>query len=209
MIDLPKTRSQAIRALRTLVDVPRPSGLSTFTEIFPFGIAAPGAFQGQANRKPEDDRGIALIMATVIDQALEAAILSKLPGIEAGNERYIFSDDGAPLRDLDSKIRIAFGLGIFGAAARSDLSLIRSVRNAFAHSRLEISFETEVIAEVCSHFTLPKRKPTFVNPKYNARETFIMTGTVYVTYMLTAESDATTNFTREILDLPSLPPGSK
>lgn len=210
-MDQPKqTRSQAVKALKALINVPRPTEYSTLPEIFPFGFLPPGFDAGKPVRRKWDDRAIVLITGAVLDQALEAAILQKLPGIKKGNEAYVFSDDGAPLRDFDSKIRVGFGLGIYGEGARSDLSLIRSIRNTFAHSRLQLSFESQEVIAACAHFTLPARKPSFVRPSLDAREVFIQTGGAYATYLIPVTQGAEFDPVHDsVLDLPAQPPRPK
>lgn len=86
-----QTRSQALRALRALIRVPRLTEEDPLVEFFPFGIVPPGLFDGKPLRRPEDDRGIVLMMGAVLDQALESALLAKLSGVKEGNEDYLFS----------------------------------------------------------------------------------------------------------------------
>jgi hypothetical protein len=200
-----QARAKAVRALKALINVPRPDAQSTAPKIFHFGILPAGFLDGKYDRPVEEHRSIALVMAAVLEQALEGALLAKLPGIKAGNEAYLFSVDGAPLRDFDSKIRIAFGLELIGEGARSDLSLIRTVRNTFAHSRLDISFNTPEVAEACAHFNLQKREPNFVS-SHNACQTFIDVGWEYAINLIVVEEDRgeLDNHSRKILDLPHL-----
>jgi len=165
-----------------------------------------GYFEGNRDWPVEEHRSIALVTAAILDQALQGAILSRFPGLKAGNEAYLFHSDAAPLRDLDAKIRVAFALGLIGEGARSDLSLLRQIRDTFAHSRLDISFNTPEIAEACTHFTLPKRKPNFVSIE-NPSQTFIDVGWEYAINLIVLEQDRGTpdRHAAEMLDLP-LPP---
>ncbi len=100
---------------------------------------------------------------------------------------------------------MAFGLGLIGEGARADLSLIRSIRNTFAHSRLDISFRTPEIADACRHFTLQWRKPTFVTGK-GPCEVFIDVIFQYAMNLIVAANpvDENDQLALEILDL--LPP---
>jgi hypothetical protein len=147
-------------------------------------------------------------MASIIDQGLEGAILTKLPGITTGNENYIFSDDAAPLRDLDAKIRLGFGLGLFGEAVRSDLSLIRSVRNTFAHSRLDLNFDTPEIAAVIGFLTLPARMPLLVNSleMSNPCQIFVDVALQYAMHLITyGPNEPQSAHCARVLDLPEPP----
>lgn len=211
-MDSPKsTRSKAVKSLRSLSRVRRPKGSDMPFEVFGFPILRRLDSKGNRIARKTDDRTIALMMAAVIEQGLETAILSRLPGIAANNEAYIFFDDGAPLRDFDSKIRMAFALGLFGDGVRSDLSLIRNVRNTFAHSRELLSFDTPEIAEACDHFTLAVRRPQFVQTE-DAREKFISVGWHYAIRLITFDtetSDLIPEGARTISEFDPLPPRRK
>jgi hypothetical protein len=186
------------------MSVARPTKDSSLDDMFPFGIVRPVTPKGKQRKRPQDDRSIVLMMGALLDQALEAAILAKLPGIKPDNEAYIFLDDGAPLRDLDAKIRLAFGLQIVGEAARSDLSLIRHIRNAFAHTRLPISFATPEVAAACTHLDLPIRAPGLIEPNRHPREVFIWVGAAYASILLPDTPNHYPDSIRLVLDLPSL-----
>ncbi len=196
------SRAKAVDALRSLINFRRPSGSDAPIDIFPFGIIQrTNKLTGTlVPRDPREDRAIVIMTGTVIEQGLETAILARLPGILAGNESYIFGDDAAPLRGLDAKIRIAFALGILGEEARSDLSLIKSIRNTFAHSRLEIDFTTPQVIEACNHFTLPKRWTTYSeSDSPDPRELFIHVGFDYAIRLITFDGGPIGEVTHRIL----------
>jgi hypothetical protein len=48
-----------------------------------------------------------------------------------------------------AKVLLGFALGLFGEAARNDLTVIKNIRNAFAHAPRPINFETMEIAFAC------------------------------------------------------------
>ena len=54
-----------------------------------------------------------------------------------------------PLSTFAARIELAHVLGLIGAKARRDLSLIRKVRNMFAHEAGQISFDDEASASRC------------------------------------------------------------
>lgn len=166
-----------------------------------------GFIDGSLHRPKEEHRSIVLVVGAVLDQALEGAILTKLPGIKPGNENYLFSDDAAPLRDFDAKIRMAFALGLYGEAVRSDLSLIRSIRNTFAHSRLDITFETPEVAQAVKWFTLPSRAPNFVygGAKESPCQLFIDVSWQYALNLITYEAGVIDHHRALILDIPETP----
>lgn len=181
-----RSRSKATRALRSLLTVRRPSANDTPGDVFPFGFLRPATIEGKPRPRKTDDRTIALTIGTVIEQALEGVLIAHLPGIAEENEGYFFFDNGAPLRDFDAKIRMGMALGIYGPRVRDDLSLIRQIRNVFAHSREPISFDTPEITEACSHFHFAETKLRLVSHD-DAREIFISVSFEYALHLLTHE----------------------
>lgn len=143
------SRAKILRALNEALG-PRTTADGPMHELFPY--ASP-----LVQSEPSDDRSVALIAATVIEQGLEAALLTKFVQLDPHEERYIFSDDSAPLRHFDAKIRLAYALGIIGENAKEDLSVFRKIRNTFAHSRLEIDFSTPVVHSAIGLLNLPNR----------------------------------------------------
>lgn len=133
--------------------------------------------------------------------------MTRLPGILAGNESYVFHDDAAPLRDFEAKLRLAFGLGLIGEAARSDLSLIRTMRNVFAHCRLHITFATPEVADAFEHFDIMKRLPgvALSTSADNADlcETFVQIGWAYASTLIVFEGEkGLSRRMAKILDVP-------
>lgn len=102
------------------------------------------------------DHAIALIGASVVEKALEIAILAYLIPMTKDERKRIFSyDDQGPLSDLAARIKIAYALGIFGPRTRNDLDHVRAVRNAFAHSSRLIRFHTTEVADICNQLHTP------------------------------------------------------
>lgn len=96
----------------------------------------------------ESDRGVALISAALLEGILERLIIKALK---------FKTDDlckqlvvvGGPLRDFHSKTIIALGFGIINENVASELRIIRSVKNVFAHAITSLSFETlEISREI-------------------------------------------------------------
>lgn len=209
MVAAGMTRTKAVRALRQLSKTRRPSSDDAPGDIFHFGIfpvAAfpPGLLKGAAKpqRRRQDDRSIVLVATAALEQALEASLLQAMPGVGEGDEGILFMDEGAPLSSLHAKIVIAAALRLVGPNARADLMLIKGIRNAFAHSRLNLSFDTHEVAEACRHFSLQNRQR--VSPKEapwdHPREVFIQVAFQYCLYLIPGE-DERGDFGKSVLDL--------
>ncbi|GEM_PF-3151449 len=177
--DTPKQR--AIKSLQSLTGV-RVSSNDGIGEIFPFGL-----FASQAANPIGDDRTVAIITATVLEQSLEVGIISKLRPLNATDERAVFFGESAPLNSLSQKITMGYALGLFGAQARSDMNIIRSVRNTFAHSRLTLTFKEPEVVEACRFITLPDRWPDLVADRRDARDTFVQSAFQYMLGLITLE----------------------
>lgn len=132
------SRTTVLRAMRDLMGRGhRARGDMTPFETFGFSM--------MPDTRNVDDRAIAIIVAAVLEQSLEKALLEKLIPLSEEDERDLFYQDNAPISSLDAKIRLAFALGIIGQRTKSDLIVYKHVRNCFAHSRLPLTFETDEI----------------------------------------------------------------
>ena len=105
-----------------------------------------------------EDRAAAIIEATKLETELEDAIKSKMVFLNHTEHGDIFTGDGA-LATFGAKIKIAYALGILGKQTRKDLDTIRAVRNAFAHCRKPLFFDTEEVAGACALLTVVARTP--------------------------------------------------
>lgn len=107
------------------------------------------------------DRGCVLIMPAVTERSVESAI-GRVLRLDMSNadKQDLFSQDG-PLSKFSSKIALGYSMGLYGQKTRHDLSILRHLRNAFAHSRKPLRFEMEAVRDVCHTLMLIKSsKPT-------------------------------------------------
>ena len=96
------------------------------------------------------DYAVALIGSTLIEGALETAIIARFRPLDQDERRALFSfEKNGPLADLAARIKIAYALEIFGPETRDDLESIRRIRNEFAHHLAVLSFATPEIAAQC------------------------------------------------------------
>jgi hypothetical protein len=90
-----------------------------------------------------NDRGMAILLATSVEDALQQAIAMHLRVSE--DDSALFGSD-SPLGTFDSKIRTGRALGIFGSETKRELVLVKAIRNAFAHSKTPMDFNTHEVA---------------------------------------------------------------
>jgi hypothetical protein len=97
------------------------------------------------------DHTVVIVTASILETALELAIIPKFPKISNEDQRLLFSDSKeGPLSTFSAKIRIAHALGIFGNAMRDDLLTIKAIRNLFAHARGPIDFNNQAVINACA-----------------------------------------------------------
>jgi hypothetical protein len=108
------------------------------------------------SRSTETDRAIALVGANLVDYSLQLVILSHFVEMGQTEIEDLFGA-GGPLGSLSAKIRIAHALAIVHDDDRDVLSIIRSVRNAFAHTTLHVSFRTPAVVSACRKFQMPQK----------------------------------------------------
>jgi hypothetical protein len=98
--------------------------------------------------KTDGPRGAAMVAAAIIDDVLVGAIRYKFVTLKKDEDEALFGPD-RPLGSFSSRIKVAYALGIYGPKTQHDLETLREIRNAFAHGRRQLSFETKEVAEMC------------------------------------------------------------
>ena len=96
------------------------------------------------------DMSIAITATAIIEATLERLLTKKF---KVKNKRLvgqIFRNRG-PLSDFSSKILVANAFGVITSAQAGDLLSLKAIRNTFAHAKVPISFDHEIIGrEVAS-----------------------------------------------------------
>lgn len=95
--------------------------------------------------KEESDRGCALLAVSYLENELKDAIKAKLVDDKQAC-KYIFD---TTLSTFNSKINIAYLLGIISSKQKENIITLKHIRNKFAHSYKKIEFNTQAIVELC------------------------------------------------------------
>jgi hypothetical protein len=98
-----------------------------------------------------NDRGAALIGATLVESVLRRTIRKQLVSLNETENDSLFGRD-APLSSFSDLIRIGYALGLFDQRIRRDLDRLREIRNAFAHALFPLDFNTPEISHACMGF---------------------------------------------------------
>jgi hypothetical protein len=135
-----------------------------------------GAFERQME-PGTSGRGACLLIVAQMENELEAAIVSAMPKMSSDVRAEMFERDG-PMATFARKISMAAALGIIGPKTRSNFKIIRHVRNAFAHAKIPIDFETVEVARACEELhmidpTAPHSTQEYINVFEGARPLFM------------------------------------
>jgi hypothetical protein len=104
-----------------------------------------------AEMTTDGDRGSAILGATIVENQLTIRLTLGMITLTK-TEREALFDGMAPLSAFSSKIKVAYALGHFGPITRRDLDTMREIRNAFAHSKKVISFNTPQVVDTLRRF---------------------------------------------------------
>jgi hypothetical protein len=122
-------------------------------------------------KKERNDQAVAILASTLVEDALEGAILSRLAALPSTRTLLDFDQ---PLGTFSAKIRIAFALCLIGSFTRADLDCMRDIRNAFAHPRVHMKFTTPEVEAACQTLqnkTSKKRFRKNASPRFRYLET--------------------------------------
>lgn len=147
----------------------------------------------QAEFQEASDRAVAVLGAALLDAELERLLTWFLVDDEK-EVQPLFQALG-PFGSFGAKTKIAFTLGLISRDEYDDLSIIRTVRNDFAHGLHGLAFEDRSIKDRCLSLRIPVRTPALLHAAHVAgspRGLF-----VWATLMLKNSLDLRMIFARE------------
>jgi DNA-binding MltR family transcriptional regulator len=97
----------------------------------------------------ESDRGCVLLGAALLDEALEETLRAAFRNDAAARRdvQSLFKAAYAPLRSFAVKAQLAFALGLISRRVFDRITIIRQLRNAFAHSHGHLDFQSPSIKD--------------------------------------------------------------
>lgn len=96
----------------------------------------------------ETDRGAALVGAALIDERLERLLLSHL--IDCKESKEMLRGGNAPLAAFNSRIKMAYCVGLLTDLEYSECNMIRKIRNEFAHKVHGLTFQDDRVRALCN-----------------------------------------------------------
>lgn len=91
-------------------------------------------------------RAAAILAVTYVQSAIRFAIQARFVPL-SDDELKSLEKPGAPLSSFSQAIDLGFALGLFGPMIHHDLTIVRVIRNAFAHTMKPLSFDTPDFAK--------------------------------------------------------------
>ena len=84
----------------------------------------------------ESDRGVVLISASFLDEALEALLRARfsIRHPKSKSSINLLFDTFGPLQFFSAKVKICYAMDLIGEWIYRDLEIVRKLRNDFAHS---------------------------------------------------------------------------
>lgn len=101
----------------------------------------------------ETDRAAAILSASYLETLLEQFLRVHL--IQSRVVDEMFQGNG-PLASFSARIALCYALGLISEEIYRDLTLIRRIRNHFAHNIEKASFQDPVVQSRCSELALHK-----------------------------------------------------
>jgi len=101
-----------------------------------------------AELQAETDRGLALVAASVLDDKLRAILASIL--VENSAAQRLIDSGNAPLGTMSARVDACHALGLIDDFEHAEITLVRRVRNEFAHGLHGTTFKTEPLRGYCS-----------------------------------------------------------
>ena len=108
----------------------------------------------QVNRSPIVT---AILGAAIVEHELEIELRARFRRKDDDTWKVLTGDFG-PLGTFNQKIIAAYGFGILNDTMKDGLDTVRSIRNAFAHSKRLFDFDHELVANELKRVKLPEGK---------------------------------------------------
>lgn len=138
----------------------------------------------------ESDRGVLVLIGSLVEEALETALSESLPGATRSDYQALFGFNG-PIGTFASKALFAKALGLISEQAWELIEIIRSLRNSAAHYQQTISFATPSIAAAVNSLVSESTRLTMKDDPSLIRDRFILAGAllhIIVLYSITGKT---------------------
>lgn len=102
--------------------------------------------------RTESDAGVVFMgTSLVVEEAVYELLLGRMIELNKTDCAALFDGHG-PLTTFGDQVTIAYAFGLFGLKTRTNIDIIRAIRNAFAHSKKRLTFATKEIIDAVGLF---------------------------------------------------------
>lgn len=136
--------------------------------------------------KSESDRAMMIISGSLLEDELQGRIKHALVPLSKDDSKRFFGIDGLA-GTFSSKILMSFSLGLIDAHTRDLLEIIRELRNACAHSRVPVSFDTPEVQKA-AHLLFPHELRGSAD-RQKIRAQFLMVCSLLLTIIVSGKSE--------------------
>lgn len=135
----------------------------------------------------ESDRGAGLIAVAWVDDALGHLLRQHFVDDDAADALLI---GDVPLATFSAKIKMAYALGCISKEMVDDLTLLRKVRNEFAHDRTDIKFTKPSIKDRCNSIKANDFIPKWGGARYTEpRDQYVFMSVLIAVYLMTVTDE--------------------
>lgn len=96
--------------------------------------------------RAESDRGVMILAATMLDDALRTALARIIPRANSRTKSQIFSNDG-PLSTFSKRIIFAEAAGLISPIVAKQINVVRQIRNVAAHAHAAVDFSLNEVKQ--------------------------------------------------------------
>ena len=96
------------------------------------------------NLRKDTDIAVAIVASALVEAALERLLAAKFVIKNDDLLNRLFQNEG-PLSNFNGKILVAQAFGIITSPLAEEMHTIRAIRNAFAHAKVPITFDNDVV----------------------------------------------------------------
>lgn len=106
----------------------------------------------------DSDISTALVCSTFLEEATEQLLIAHMVPLNSDDHNELFRGLG-PMSSLSARTKCAYALGLIGKVTKHNLDLLREIRNAIAHSKKPLGFDTPEVKAVCRRLKLTQQVP--------------------------------------------------
>jgi DNA-binding MltR family transcriptional regulator len=100
------------------------------------------------------DRSAAIVGVSYLDELLKEVVLECMVKDTSNVNKQLFSNNG-PLSSFSSRIDLSYRFGVISKYEKSQLHILRKIRNIFAHMLVGASFENEGVKQQTLNTSVP------------------------------------------------------